>query len=272
MVKHQTKQYPVADSLEPGKFVTKVAKKADVVKWGDALKGVLQQWMKDVDSPFSTVQKDLQSSIMAPSDLGTTGDCSATSMSFAASNDDLCSTALPLLNDLNRQGALPALLFNYDREYCESTAFDVLNRLEKAERHWKESSSEWKKKMVEYNAWKNDASRRAKVAKQQSKADVGASKMDIVREAANRDAHPMESFNPDVPLPLFSFADQSKLLPSELEKYVRSLEWLNLNPSLIQCLRRGIGVHHAGMNQRYRQVYVSLSILGAYFSSFSRGY
>lgn len=268
MVKHQTKQYPVADSLHPGGFVTKVVKKADVVKWGAALKDVLRKWMKDVDSPFSAVQKDLRSSIEAPLDIGTARGFSATRTTFETSSDALCSTALPLLNDLHSQGALPAILFNYDRGYCEKIAFSVLARLEKAEQRWKESSREWEKKMAEYNDWKNDASRRDKISKKQLKADAGASKMDMVREAASKDVHPMESFNPEAPLPIFSFADHSKLLPSELEKYVESLEWLNLHPSLIQCLRRGIGVHHAGMNRGYRQVYVSLSILHFSFGSF----
>ena len=256
MVKHQTKKYPVADFLQPGEFIAKVAKKADVVKWGTALKEVLRKWMKDVDSPFSAVQKDLRSSIREPLDLITAGSISATSVTLKTNNDQLCSTALPLLIDLNRQGALPALLFCYDREYCERTAFHILKRLEKAERHWKEASPEWEKKMVEYKAWKTDAPRRAKVAKQQLKAEAGTSKMDMIREGASRDVHPMESFDPEAPLPLFSFADHSKLLPSELSKYVKSLEWLNINPNLIQCLRRGIGVHHTGMNRRYRQVYV----------------
>ena len=256
MAKHQTKQYPVSDFLRLGEFVTKVVKKANVVKWGTTLKKTLQEWMNDVDSPFSAVQQDLRSSIRKPLDLITAGSTNATSVTFKISNDHLCSTALLLLNDLNRQGALPVLLFSYDREYCERTAFDVLKRLENAERRWKESSPEWEKKMLEYKAWKNDAPRREKVAKQQLKAEAGASKMGMVREAASRGVHPMESFNPEAPLPLFSFADHSKLLPSELGKYARSLEWLNLNPKLIQCLRRGIGVHHAGMNRGYRQVYV----------------
>lgn len=268
MVKHQTKQYPVADSLQPAEFVTKVAKKADVVKWGAALKDVLRKWMKDADSPFFAVQKDLRSSIKAPLGIGTARGSSATRMVFDTSSSALSSTALPLLNDLHSQGALPALLFNYDRGYCEKTALTVLTRLEKAEQRWKESSPEWKKKMTEYNAWKNDASRRDKVAKQQLKADAGVSKMDMVREAASRDVHPMESFNPEAPLPMFSFADHSKLLPSELWEHVRSLEWSNFNPSLIRCLRRGIGVHHAGMNRGYRQVCVLLFILCSYLGSF----
>lgn len=177
-------------------------------------------------------------------------------MGFEAGSENLCSTALPLLMDLNRQGSLPALLFNYDRDYCETTAFDILHRLEAAEKNWKETSPEWTRKMRDYEQWKKDAPKRARVSKQSSKGEAGASKADLVREAASRETHPMESFDPTAPVQSCSFADQSKLLQSELEKHIKKLSYANLNPDFISCLRRGIGVHHAGMNRAYRQVYV----------------
>ncbi|KAK1020060.1 hypothetical protein LTR33_019254, partial [Friedmanniomyces endolithicus] len=41
---------------------------------------------------------------------------------------------------------------------------------------------------------------------------------------------------------------------SELEIYVRQLGKRNIQQWLIDALQRGIGVHHAGMNRKYRQV------------------
>ncbi|SPO02147.1 related to antiviral protein and putative helicase [Cephalotrichum gorgonifer] len=255
MMKHQTESYPVGDALHPREFVDRIARKADVVAWGAALKDVLLTWMRDLDSPFSNVQQALRESIAEPESLaaGTAGESTGSGTTFEVDDDDLSSSALPLLNDLNRQGALPALLFSYDRECCENTAFDILERLETAENAWKESSPEWAAKMAEYESWKKNAARRGKAFRQQAKAEAG-SKMDLVREAASREVAPMASFDPEAPVPQFSFADHSKLLSSELDKHVQTLKWLNLNPKLVAGLRRGIGVHHAGMNRAYRQV------------------
>ena len=259
MVKYQTGRYLVDKSLDPHEFLGAVAKKADVVKWEAALKEVLLVWMKDSDSPFAVLQQDLRSSIKSPLDscgLDATNDSNTAGMCFETKS--LASTALPLLVDLSRQGALPALLFHYDRGYCERVAFDVLRRLKASEKRWKNFSSEWARKVRDHEAWKKQSFKRAKSSKSLVKAEEGSTKADMMRERASRDAHPMETFDPQAPVSMFSFADESKLLPSELEKHIQSLKWANLNPSLIECLRRGIGVHHSGMNRAYRQVYVSL--------------
>jgi ATP-dependent RNA helicase DDX60 len=62
------------------------------------------------------------------------------------------------------------------------------------------------------------------------------------------------SFDPDDVLPQFSFAgitrDYSR---EELEKDIMELRLrAHLAPWIVQALRRGIAVHHAGMNKSYR--------------------
>lgn len=257
MVEHQTEPHFIGNSLDPCNFLGEVAKKADVVKWGAALKETLLQWMKDAESPFSAVRQALRSPVTDVAKASTAHvaqDLMDVEMRFEANVGNLASTALPLLLDLRRRSALPALFFNYDREYCEKTAFDVLRRLKNAEENWKARSPEWAKKMEKYEAWKKDTSRRSKSSKHKLKAEAGSSKADMVREAASREAHPMERFNPKAPISRFSFADESKLLPSELERQIDSLRPVGLKPELVQCLRRGIVVHHKGMNRAYRQV------------------
>ena len=258
MVKHQTEQYPVKESLDPRTFVGEVAKKAEVMVWGAALKDILIKWMTDADSPFSAVQQDLRSSVVEPSKPA--GEFAESSKGgrtdFKVDSKKLCTKALPLLMDLHRQGSMPALLFNYDRDYCEETAFEVLHGLVRAEDNWKDNSPEWTKKLKDFDQWKKEAPKRARVNKASAKAEAGATKADLVREAASRETHPMDSFDPTAPVAGFSFADHSKLLLSELELNIKKLSYANLNPDLISCLRRGIGVHHAGMNRAYRQMYV----------------
>ncbi|KXH56967.1 DEAD/DEAH box helicase [Colletotrichum salicis] len=70
---------------------------------------------------------------------------------------------------------------------------------------------------------------------------------------ASRDISPWEGFDPKAPLPQYNFADTAKLTVRELEARIRSLDDLGIKPRLIDALRRGLGVHHAGMNRQYRQ-------------------
>lgn len=49
-------------------------------------------------------------------------------------------------------------------------------------------------------------------------------------------------------------ADTRKLLPSEFEKYAEELRQRLVLVRLIDALQCGIGVHHAGLNRKYRQV------------------
>ena len=83
--------------------------------------------------------------------------------------------------------------------------------------------------------------------------DEGNSRLDLAREEANRDTSPWESFDPEAPLSEFSLADMTKISREELEGHLNSLRWQRCKPELINALRRGLGVHHAGMNRQYRQ-------------------
>ena len=60
------------------------------------------------------------------------------------------------------------------------------------------------------------------------------------------------SFDPDDPLPDFSFANSAKYQKSELLKDIDDLKWTSTPSWAIKALRRGVGVHHAGMSKGYR--------------------
>lgn len=62
------------------------------------------------------------------------------------------------------------------------------------------------------------------------------------------------SFDPDAPVTGFHFADTAKLTDSEFEGYATQLHHGDVPEKMIAALRRGIGVHHAGLNRKYRQV------------------
>jgi ATP-dependent RNA helicase DDX60 len=63
------------------------------------------------------------------------------------------------------------------------------------------------------------------------------------------------SFDPAQPLPQFSFAGTTTYLKVDLEKEIQDLgRWTSTDPRALKALRRGIVIHHAGMNKAYRSL------------------
>jgi hypothetical protein len=59
------------------------------------------------------------------------------------------------------------------------------------------------------------------------------------------------SFDPKDPSPQFSFAGTS-YAKKELLADISSLRWTSTPDFLFRALRRGVAVHHSGMNKTYR--------------------
>lgn len=78
-------------------------------------------------------------------------------------------------------------------------------------------------------------------------------KAEIERESTEQESSKYESFDPNEPREEFSFAVPSKAEKTEVEDYFRKMEWRGVSKWLMRALRRGIAVHHAGMNRHYRQ-------------------
>ncbi|RYP11257.1 hypothetical protein DL765_007837 [Monosporascus sp. GIB2] len=179
-------------------------------------------------------------------------------LEFQATRSERPGPYFSLILDLRSSDALPAIVFNFDRMRCESIAADLLGNLERAEDLYREGS-EWKAKMAEFERWKkaNDkiqAKSSKQTSKRQSKDDEGLNKLELLRDKASQEHSPWKSFNPDDPIVDFSFADDAKISKEELDKRLGTLEGHAVKPKVIKALRRGIGVHHAGMNRQYRQV------------------
>ncbi|KAL0783517.1 hypothetical protein CaCOL14_001423 [Colletotrichum acutatum] len=262
MKEYENESYVINPSLEPNIALPELVKKSDIIKWEAALKAQLWQWQQDPKSPFPEVHKRLK--INHPS--------SAIDLERPEIVADIYSdSSFSLLVDLRSRGALPAILFNYDRLGCEKVILKLLRVLEDAEQKHRGTSTEWARKMDAYQKWRQvKGSKAAKKTVKATRAtgaanskeerhdakDSGAAlnQADLVREDAGREASPWESFDPEAPLPQYNFADTTKLTAEELEARIRSLDDLGIKPRLIDALRRGLGVHHAGMNRQYRQV------------------
>ncbi|PBP25521.1 DEAD/DEAH box helicase [Diplocarpon rosae] len=258
MSKFQTADYKVPDSLNPEKALPPCIRKVDIFAWEKNLKKVLLQWMADHRSPFDKVVEDLT----APKPVEEAEHVpSSTVSSFSESDSldplDLKLTTLPLLLQLHKRRALPAIFFNYDRSKCEEIGSKVLSQLIEAETRWKEGPA-WKKLMEGYEKYqelKDKKSRKPAKPAKKSKGDddEGGSKTDRMRDESSEGASVYDLFDPEAPQPEFSFANSKQLQKVELDEYIRSLRRKHIKEDLIDLLKRGIGIHHSGMNRKYRQ-------------------
>ncbi|OQE32624.1 hypothetical protein PENFLA_c001G10680 [Penicillium flavigenum] len=260
----QTEQFPVDPSLDPSIFFSNIIiQKVHVIEWQRQLKTLLGQWMKDRESPFETLllnlehptgfivqkEKDLSKQVSRMNGLSDTLD------------GNLLDTTLPLISSLHAQNALPALFFNYDRGRCEDICHDLLTQLQNAETKWKEESPVWKSKVAKWEVWKTSKlSARKKLEKATKKKTSGnadeepTSKAEQAKESASTDFGWLDLFDPKRPVDGFHLADFKKVPASEFLVYAKQLQWRSVPQWLIDALERGIGVHHAGMNRKYRQV------------------
>ncbi|KAI1496635.1 hypothetical protein F5X99DRAFT_399678 [Biscogniauxia marginata] len=258
MKNNQNGTFPIDSSLDPpSRGPSGILNKSDVLEWTQKLKVTLTAWMRDTTSPFQQVRAEL-GRLCFPGRAG--NQCEVDNPSGPNGNDGAYevsqpveevkgTSVLPLLVDLRKEDGLPAILFNYDRVECERALVSVLTQLQSAEAAWKESSKDWIQHVKKYELWKV-AEEKKKTARDSRKL----TKDEKMREEASVEASTWESFDPDEPHRSFSFADNSKLSKSELKDTIKSLEDEHIRPYLFDALERGIGVHHAGMNRRYRQV------------------
>lgn len=245
MNKFQTKRFPLGETLDPSRIFSDVPKKSEVVAWTKRLKAVLAVWMHDKTSPFDQVCQSLE---FDESNLQVVPKSCTLRCQSPQTIDRL--TTFSLLTDLHKANGLPAILFNYDRFECEHALVFVLKQLLYNEQEWKKSDRGWQKKINDYNLWKATEEKK-KIPKKNTEK---LTKQERMREEASSDVSRWESFDPQMPLEQFSFSDNSRLTPSELQVFIKSLEDENIQPQLFSALKRGIAVHHAGMNRRYRQV------------------
>ncbi|KAI9099463.1 hypothetical protein DFS34DRAFT_72610 [Phlyctochytrium arcticum] len=247
-------------SLEPEKYFSArgVIKKSDVIAYQSELKACLQTWMDLPDArttgPFRRVLDrltgELRSSMTTSVNkwMAEHSGHQPTGIEYALEN------VMALCLDLHQQKKLPAILFNYDRGHVEAIAMRILEELEAAEEAFKTSSSSWAYKIKQWEAWKvAEVARRAAAAKT---ARAAAKDDDNDGGGDDGDSGWEATFDPTAPLPQFSFAGlKTHMSNDEIAHEIESLEkWGKVSPKLCAALRRGVGVHHAGMNLRYRQV------------------
>jgi ATP-dependent RNA helicase DDX60 len=144
----------------------------------------------------------------------------------------------------------PAILFNFDRTECEIIAEQVMESLQSAEEEWRKMSPQWQRILSQFEKWVQQSKAREKQAER-------AKKWKDNDEPQQTQDHSWEaSFNPDDPSPQFSFAgSHNSYSNAEMESDLQDLSrWTSVPGWLLAALRRGIAVHHSGMNKRYRSL------------------
>lgn len=245
MVELATPEFPVPESLDYKKvFGTegKPIKKEDTIKWEAQLKKHLESWMQNREkSPFMKVVQKL-GSVDIPQFKDTLN-----------VEEYLRDTGLALLRSLESTNALPAIVFNYNRTICEKLCDDIVGQLQKEEDHYKETDPSYKRKVKEFEerAKKKIPKTAKKVSQEKGSERVG--KEDLARESAESALDAMDTFDPMQPLQQFSFSDQRMHSKNDLDRDCAQLSRWGISEKLVAALRRGVGVHHAGMNRKYRQ-------------------
>ncbi|CAG8903721.1 unnamed protein product [Penicillium egyptiacum] len=260
----QTKQFPVDPSLDPSIFFSNIViQKVHIIKWQRQLKTLLGEWMKDRESPFETLLLNLEhpTGLVIQEEKDLSKQVSRMNGLSDTLSGNLLGTTLPLISSLHAQNALPALFFNYDRGRCEDICQELLTQLQNAETKWKEESPVWKSKIAKWEVWKTSKmSAKKKLEKATKKKTSGnadeepTSKAEQAKESASTDFGWLDLFDPKRPVDGFHLADFKKVPASEFLVYAKQLQWRSVPQWLIDALERGIGVHHAGMNRKYRQV------------------
>ncbi|KAF4957474.1 hypothetical protein FSARC_11310 [Fusarium sarcochroum] len=242
---HMDKTFPPAllentAQLNPAKTLPEVIEKSHVIEWERSLKSVLKRAMETCDSPLQDLQTSLDQKQADPN----------------SSRSPHTIKLFALVCELHAQDALPALVFNYDRFECEQAVRHILSVLQNAENAFKETDLVWQQKIQTFEQWKKqkESGRQNQASSRSKSGDENVSKLELARDEASVDVSQWESFDPEAPLDQFSFAGTKAMQQNEFDKMVRSLSRDKVAPWLIDALRRGLGVHHAGMNRRYRQI------------------
>lgn len=141
----------------------------------------------------------------------------------------------------------------------EDIAKAILERLKKDETEWRKVSPEWEKKVKGWQAWEAGAKEREKAAQRAAlkKEKAEGDKMERLQNAASVDSSPLAiyaNFDPDAPSEEFSFINWgTRYSASELEEDIKYLDRRSTTPKfLLECLRRGVAVHHSGLAKGYR--------------------
>lgn len=250
-------------ALEPTSFFAArktLLRQKDILEYEAKLKGVVSQFIAvfDAQNPHSALHSVINN-LEDPGIAVIPLEMRAMKLNTLPSQNIFKSNLIYLLGDLHSRGELPVILFNFDRAACESMAQTLLATLQDAESHWRATNRNWQQKLRRWDNWKSRSKERERLAEMQKKLKKRP-EAEYEDRSETMDHSWESSFNPDDPSPDFSFAGTHTTYSKvDLDIDIRELsKWTTAQPWAIDALARGIAVHHAGMNKRYRSLIESL--------------
>ncbi len=165
--------------------------------------------------------------------------------------EDMVTRLFHLMCALHRQDRLPAVVFNFDRTLCESIAYGfnaILGRAEDAARA-EHSKTLAKSAKVESQKDKVQKRIRDKVLSEK-KEEAMLQEMAEMAESTTVESAGIDevSFKAQ-----FTFVQEGRSSKQDFERITESArKIMGEGHPLIQILRRGIGVHHSGLQNKYR--------------------
>ncbi|KIL59375.1 hypothetical protein M378DRAFT_14820 [Amanita muscaria Koide BX008] len=241
------------EALDPQRFFSyckgQLLTQNDIIGYENALKEALSPLLASFDpadpsNAFHSVLNTLKDPVLAT--------VPETSLNAAPRLSTFFHNLIYLVADLHAKDNLPAIFFSFDRTGCEDMLKYLLTTLEEAEKKWREESPEWQRKMEAWHAWQARSKERKRQAEREAKR-----KQDDGAERQAPETTWESSFNPKDPIEQFSFANTKVYSKAELEQNIEELSWA-VDKEILRALRRGIAVHHAGMNKGYRSLVESL--------------
>jgi ATP-dependent RNA helicase DDX60 len=245
------------EALRPEIFFksTPYIKIVDVIKYEKFLRKTIEEWI-----PLATHREVLDRVI---SHLGKPIQMQVQVMEASYKEEspygmlEYKESLLSLLDGLNSADALPALVFHFDRHGIESMGRKLAEALISTEEKFKSTDKAWLQKCEAWLKWQTQAKARAKQEQLKMKTAGARGKEELAKD---KERSWLDDFDPNKPLPQFSFQSfRSKTASQELEEHIEDLKrWNDINDWMADCLRRGIGIHHAGLNRKYRQLVETL--------------
>ena len=240
------------ETLTPSKFFTKqfqFISKPESIAFEKAVKDELMEWLHQGMGAYTVkVLKALGNKLVA-NDVDESDDHGDT-VALGRGPNSLTRRLFKLCGMLHRQDRLPAVIFNFDRATCEKLAFGFNDILSKAEAVQREEH----RKDLKLSAKQQD--QKAKMEKRARDKVLSEKKEEeLLQELAEMggDTIDVTSLDEATFKAQFTFVQEGRSSAQDFDRITESArKQMGENHPMIQILRRGIGVHHSGLQNKYR--------------------
>jgi superfamily II DNA or RNA helicase len=214
------------------------------------IKSTFIVWSKDNEELAELVLKDLTGDMFVEIEEATQA---GIPLGKDLGSENFLTESLPsFIEVLREQQWLPAIAFNFDPAVCERLAISLNNALIEKETSYKQSS-EYRNARLKFHEemkeWEAELKRKERASKK--KKDKRND------EDLDKDGDPTMDMpvDPDYELAegtTFTRDGEVELL-DDLKAEAQALKNRGVNGLLVDAIRRGIGVHHNGLDTKYRQ-------------------